>query len=100
MREEVSQMSIRQDVARVAVERGLRQSTYTAYPRLLGGIGILDVGCVSEEELLERLWTLENPNTRRATIIAVRSVLGFRIRIPARFLAVISWSRKTRFVWP
>jgi integrase len=75
-------MSIRQDVARVAVERGLRQSTYTSYLRLLGGIGILDLDCVSEEELLERLWTLENPNTRRATIIAVRSVLGFRIRVP------------------
>ncbi len=37
---------------------------------------------VSEDEVFSRLWALENPNTRRAAVIAVRSVLGFKMRIP------------------
>lgn len=68
----------------VAMERGLRQSTMLSYERLLRGIGMLDRDFteVTESCVLEALWQLDNPNTRRATVIAVRTVFGFSIKIP------------------
>ena len=52
-----------------------------SYRRLLDGLGVLDSD-PSKEEVLERIWAVENPNTRRATVIAVRSVFGWDIKIP------------------
>lgn len=77
-------MLVRERLYAVAMDKGLRQSTLYSYERLLRCIGLLDVEIkeVTRELVLERLWTLDNPNTRRATIIAVRSVLGYSIRIP------------------
>lgn len=77
-------MTIAEQLAAVALERGLRQSTALSYERLLRRLGILDrdVAEVTREAALEALWTIENPNTRRATIIALRAVLGLQIKIP------------------
>jgi hypothetical protein len=55
-------MSIRKDDARVAVESSLRQSTYTSYLRLLGGIGVLDLDAVSH---IDRGRALSRPNGGR-----------------------------------
>ncbi len=69
-------MKIRDQLYAVALERGLRQSTVLSYERLLSGLGVIDqdVATVTQEAVLEALWRLDNPNTRRATIIAIRSV--------------------------
>jgi integrase len=76
-------MTIRDKLYRVAVEKGLRQTTVISYERLLGRIGILDLEePIFADDLYERLWKIENPNTRRAAVIACRSVLGVKLRIP------------------
>lgn len=75
-------MLVRERLHAIALERNLRQSTLYSYERLLAGIGLLDEDNPSQSLVLERLWTIDNPNTRRATVIAVRSVLGFNIKIP------------------
>lgn len=49
---------------------------------MLGRIGLLDLEDPSYEEVLERIWTIDNTNSRRAAIIAVRSVLQINIKIP------------------
>lgn len=74
-------MNTRERILQVALERDLRRSTMLSYRRLLDGLGLLDCD-PSKEEVLERIWAIENPNTRRATVIAVRSVFGWRIKIP------------------
>lgn len=74
-------MDIRSLCERVGVEKGLRQSTIFSYRRLLLGAGITD-DSLSREEVESLLFDIENPSTRRATVIAVRSVLGHNIRIP------------------
>jgi integrase len=75
-------MTVRDTLYRVAGEKSLRQSTVYSYERLLAQLGILHLDAPSEADVVEALWTLDNPNTRRAAVIAVRSVLGYRIRIP------------------
>lgn len=77
-------MLVRERLYAVAMEKGLRQSTLYSYERLLAGIGLLDDDFtqVTQEDVLTRLWELDNPNTRRATVIAVRSVFGWAIKIP------------------
>lgn len=74
-------VNTRERLAEVALERNLRRSTMLSYRRLLDGLGVLDCD-PSKEEVLERIWAVENPNTRRATVIAVRSVFGWNIKIP------------------
>lgn len=68
----------------VALQKGLRQSTMLSYQRLLGGLGLLhrEVETLTREDVLDALWTLDNPNTRRAAAIAARSVLGLDIKVP------------------
>ncbi len=75
-------MTVREQLYAVAMERGLRQSTLLSYERLLTQAGLIDEVDPSQELVLERVWTLDNPNTRRACVIAVRSVLGYKLRIP------------------
>lgn len=77
-------MSVRELLYSVALDKGLRRSTLLSYERLLGYVGILDEEDTPElrSSLSERLWEIENPNTRRAAVIALRSVLGVSIRIP------------------
>jgi integrase len=75
-------MTVRETLYLVAGEKSLRQSTVYSYERLLGQLGILDLEAPTQEDVLGALWTIDNPNTRRAAVIAVRSVLGYRIRIP------------------
>jgi integrase len=77
-------VKVQEQLYAVAMDKGLRQSTVLSYERLLGGIGALheEVGIVTREWALERLWSMDNPNTRRSTVIALRSVLGLQIKIP------------------
>jgi integrase len=82
MTEQGAQQTVRDRLFAIAMEKGLRQSTVLSYERLLGRLGILDEVEVSQEDVLSRLWTIDNPNTRRAAVIALRSVFGWRIKIP------------------
>lgn len=74
-------MNGRERLLVVALERDLRRSTVLSYERLLRGIGALDAD-VTKEEALDRLYGLDNPNTRRATVIALRAVYGWKLKIP------------------
>jgi len=75
---------IKHRIIEVALERSLRATTVKSYETLLGRIGLLerDVTSVTKEQALELVWELQNPNTRRSTVIALRSVLGLEIRVP------------------
>lgn len=75
-------LTVRDRLFTVALERGLRQGTVNSYERLLGMCGLLDVTYVTQETVVTALWTIQSHNTRRAAIIAVRSVLGYKIKIP------------------
>ena len=77
-------MLVSQILAQTALEKNLRKSTVVSYERFLRGVGLLErhVEDVSREEVMEALWKIDNPNTRRSTVIAIRSVLGMDIRIP------------------
>lgn len=77
-------MNVRDHLYAVALEKGLRQSTLLSYERLLGRLGLLDVDManVAQSAALEALWTIDNPNTRRAAVIALRSVFGWHLKIP------------------
>lgn len=74
-------MDIRERVTQVGKEKDLRQSTVFSYRRLLLGAGITTTD-LSRDEIESLLFSIENQNTRRATIIAVRSVFGYKIKIP------------------
>jgi integrase len=76
-------LTVRDRLNQVALERDLRPSTRIAYGRCLVQLGIADelVGDVTPELVTERLWRLQNPNTRRGAAIAARSVLGFKLKI-------------------
>jgi integrase len=78
------QQTVRQRLYELALERNLRRSTVLAYQRSLTQLSILDrnVAEVTQEAVLEALWDLHNPNTRRNAAIACRSVLGFKLKIP------------------
>jgi integrase len=75
-------MTIRQKLYQQAMERGLRQTTVRSYETLLGRLGVLDLDYISPDDLYERLYRIDNPNTRRAAVIACRSVLGIKLKIP------------------
>jgi integrase len=74
-------VNTRQRLASVALEKGLRQSTVQSYERLMNRLGIMDMD-PTQEEVLDRLFSIDNPNTRRAAVIALRSVFGWSIKIP------------------
>ena len=65
--------TVRQHLATTALEKGLRQTTVISYERLLTRMGLMDleVAAVSQEAALEALWTIDNPNSRRAAVIAI-----------------------------
>lgn len=77
-------MLVSEKLSQTALEKNLRKSTLVSYERLLRALGVLDrpVAGVTREEVMEALWKIDNPNTRRSTVIAVRSVLGMDIKIP------------------
>lgn len=64
--------------------RGLGQRTVLSYERLLGRLDLLDhdVSDVTQRCVLDDLWTIDNPNTRRAAFIALRSAFDWSIKIP------------------
>lgn len=76
--------STRERLYELALEKGFRRSTLLSYERLLGRLGLLELDAseVSKDLVLERLWLIDNPNSRRAAVVAVRSVLGLQIKIP------------------
>lgn len=77
-------MNVRDHLHALALEKGLRQSTVISYERLLGRLDLLasEVSDVSQADVLDALWSIDNPNTRRAAVIALRSVFGWAIKIP------------------
>lgn len=77
-------MTVRDIVAEVALNKGLRRTTYYSYERLIGIVIPLDtdISDVAQADVIQRLWDIDSPNTRRATIIALRSVFGWNIKIP------------------
>jgi integrase len=77
-------MNVKEHLHAVALEKGLRLSTVLSYERLLGRLGLLDLALeeVTQSAALDALWTIDNPNTRRAAVIALRSVFGWTIKIP------------------
>ena len=77
-------MLVHDKLTQVALSKGLRQSTVLSYERLLNRMDLLsmDLTRVSQPDVMERLWTIDNPNTRRAAVIAIRSVFGWSIKIP------------------
>ena len=81
--EPCSDQTVRERLNAVALERDLRPSTRIAYQRCMSQLGILDepVSAVTQAMVVDRLWALSNPNTRRGAAIAARSVLGFQIKI-------------------
>ena len=75
--------TLRARLYEIAVERGLRQTTVRSYETLLARMGLLDETEPSLERLQQALWTIDdNANTRRAAVIALRSITGHRIKIP------------------
>lgn len=74
-------MTTRERLYAVAMERQLRRSTVLSYQRLMKMLGVFEVD-PSQEEVLEAIWAIENPNTRRAAVIAARSIFGWSIKIP------------------
>lgn len=76
--------TVSQRLAGLALERGLRQSTVLGYERLFRRLGMLDapLDSITMEQAVEALWTIDNPNTRRSAVIALRSVFGWNIKIP------------------
>lgn len=76
------EVTVRSRLYAVALERQLRQGTVRSYEILLTRMGLMDLVNPSPDEVLEAVWGIDNPNTRRAAVIACRSVLGMKIKIP------------------
>lgn len=79
-----SELTVRERLNEVALERDLRQSTRGAYLRAMIQLGIADelVSAVTKELVIERAWGIANVNTRRNCLVASRTILGFNLRIP------------------
>lgn len=75
-------MTVRDVLYATAMEKGLRQSTMYSYERLLTQLGVIDMDDPSQETVLSGLYAIDNPNTRRAAVIAIRSVFGWKVKIP------------------
>lgn len=76
--------TVRDQLNQRALERGVRRTTLLSYERLLDRLGILDAdpADVTTEAVMEALWRIESPNSRRSTVIAVRAVLDLPIKVP------------------
>ena len=76
--------TVREELYRTSLARGLRQGTVLSYKRLLAQAGLLDMDAaeVTFEVASNALFGIDNTNTRRAAAVAVRSVLGLKVRIP------------------
>jgi integrase len=74
---------VRERLNEVALERDLRASTRLQYLRNMNQLKILDepLSAVTKELVVERLWAIPNVNTRRGCAIAVRSILGFQVKV-------------------
>jgi integrase len=75
-------MEIQNLLFEVANKRGLRQSTVYNYQSFFKRLGIVD-DSLSLEELESRLLSIDNINSRRAAAMAIRSVLGIKVHVPA-----------------
>lgn len=77
-------MLVSERLSEIALSKNLRRSTFISYERLMRRLGLLDVPVDSVEQsaVVEMLWTIDNPNTRRAAVIALRSIFGWKITIP------------------
>jgi integrase len=66
------------------MERGLRRTTMLSYERLLARVVSLDtpIDTITQEAVMDALWRIDSPNTRRSVVVAVRAVLGFQIKVP------------------
>lgn len=62
-------------ISKAAIDKQLRPSTVASYRRLLRNLPDF-------ETAYEFVLSIENMNTRRATVIALRSVLGINMKIP------------------
>lgn len=81
--EPCADLTVREQLNQVALERDLRPSTRIAYQRCMAQLGILDerVSKVTRDLVIERSFALSH-NTRRGALIAARSVLGYKLPIP------------------
>lgn len=81
--EQKGEQTVRDRLNEICLERDLRVSTRLQYIRVLNQLGILDepLSAVTQELVTERLWRIENGNTRRGSAICCRSVLGYRLKI-------------------
>lgn len=70
--------------------RGGSSVNIRSYEVLLERISLLDLGDPNNQTVQDAIWTIDNPNTRRAAIIAVRSVTSLKIKIsrsvPGRYV--------------
>jgi integrase len=62
-------------------ERGWRSGTIYTYAGALKRIGVVD-DSLDKDELESRILSLDNINARRTAAIAVRAVLGIKVRVP------------------
>lgn len=79
-----SELTVRQKLNEVALERDLRPSTRICYLRCLTQLGIdLDepASAVTRERVEDAAWRTVNPNSRRNQLIASRTVFGFKLRV-------------------
>lgn len=76
--------TVRQRLYRVALDKGLRQSTVIGYEHCLQRLRIMDAEADSLvlQDVLDRLWQVDSPNVRRSIVICLRSVMGWQIKIP------------------
>ena len=65
----------------VAADRNLRQGTVYTYAGALRRLSVVD-DSLSQTELESRILALDNINARRTAAIAVRAVLGIKVRVP------------------
>ena len=75
-------MNIQTLILDAAQKRGLRHSTVYSYQGLFKRLGIVD-DSLTKEEVESLLLSIDNINTRRATAMACRSVLGLPVHVPA-----------------
>jgi integrase len=78
------ELTVRERLNEVALERDLRPSTRICYLRCLQQLGLdLDepVSAVTRQRIEDAAWQLANANTRRNALIAARTTFGFKVRI-------------------
>ncbi|WP_128639058.1 tyrosine-type recombinase/integrase [Rhodococcus opacus] len=74
-------MNLNELLERAGQQRELRDSTVASYKKFLSRIGVID-DTMSKEELELLLLDIQNINTRRSTAVAIRAVLGIKVKVP------------------